>query len=156
MSIGKAELDTTSSPATAEEEQMAGDRDDALLMVELAKWGAMIGLPDASRKVFADDFDPEAASGQDSEVQVLLFFNETVGTLVKNGLLNRELVYDWLWVSGSWERVGPAAKRDREKFGVPMLSENFEALAEGQTLGERPAQAVRSSSSTAASTNHAK
>ena len=111
---------------------MAGDRDDALLMVELAKWGAMIGLPDASRQVFSDDFDPESADAQDREVQTHLFFHETVGTLVKNGLFNRDLVYDWLWVSGSWERVGPAAKRAREKAGVAELYENFEALAEGQ------------------------
>ena len=111
---------------------MAGGRDDALLMVELAKWGAMIGLPEASRKVFADAFDPERADAQDPEVQTHLFFHETVGTLVKNELFNRELVYDWLWVAGSWERVGPAARRAREKAGVPQLFENFEALAEGQ------------------------
>jgi hypothetical protein len=54
------------------------------------------------------------------------------GTLVKNDLLNRDLVYDWLWVAGSWDRVGPAAKRYRERTGVPYLYENFEALASGQ------------------------
>jgi hypothetical protein len=42
-------------------------------------------------------------------------------------------VYDWLWVAGVWERVGPAAKRAREKAGVAQLYENFEALAEGQS-----------------------
>ena len=40
---------------------MAGTREDAALIVELAKWGSMIGLPEASRTVFADDFDPESA-----------------------------------------------------------------------------------------------
>jgi hypothetical protein len=111
---------------------VAGTAEDAQLVVELAKWGAMIGLPDASRKVYADDFDRDGADALDEEVQTMLFFNETVGTLVENGLLNRNLVYDWLWVTGSWDRVGPAAIRAREKAGVPALYENFEALAVGQ------------------------
>jgi hypothetical protein len=111
---------------------MAGSRDDATLMIELAKWGAMIGLAEASRTIFADDFDPDGVEANDPSVQAMLFFNETVGTLVKNDLLDRDLVYDWLWVAGSWERVGPAANRAREKAGVPQLFENFEALAAGQ------------------------
>jgi hypothetical protein len=115
---------------------MAGTREDATLIVELAKWGAMIELTEASRKVFADDFDPESARPLDPEVQTLLIFNETIGTLVKNELLDRELVYDWLWIAGVWERVGPAARRAREDAGVPELYENFEALAQGQAQGQ--------------------
>jgi len=111
---------------------MAGSHDDAVLMVELAKWGSMIGLAEASREIYADDFDPDGVEASDPAVQTHLFFNETVGTLVKNGLLNRDLVYDWLWVTGTWDRVGPAAKRAREKSGVAQLFENFEALAAGQ------------------------
>jgi hypothetical protein len=111
---------------------MPGTHEDAVLMVELAKWGAMIGLPEASRKVYADDFVVETAEALDPEVQTMLFFHETVGTLVKNNLLDRDLTYDWLWVTGAWERVGPAALREREKRGVPQLMENFEALAQGQ------------------------
>jgi hypothetical protein len=112
---------------------MAGTREDALLMVELAKWGAMIGLAEATTKVYADDFDRDAADSRDEAVQTLLIFNETIGTLVKNDLLDRTLVYDWLWVRGAWDRVGPAAKRSREETGVPQMYENFEALAEGQS-----------------------
>jgi hypothetical protein len=55
-----------------------------------------------------------------------------VATLVKNDLLSRDLVYDWLWVAGTWDRVGPAALRAREAAGVAVLYENFEALATGQ------------------------
>ena len=54
---------------------------------------------------------------------------------MKNGLLDRGLVYDWLWVDGTWRRLAPAAKRVREKSGVPELYENYEALAAGQKLG---------------------
>ena len=40
---------------------MAGSREDATLIVELAKWGAMMDLGEAARTIWADDFDPEAA-----------------------------------------------------------------------------------------------
>ena len=113
---------------------MSATHDDAVLMVELAKWGSMIGLAEASRELFADDFDPNAAEVTDPSVSNMLNFGETIGTLVKNGLINRELVYDWLWVEGTWARVAPAAKRAREKAGVPQLYENYEALAAGQSL----------------------
>ncbi len=112
---------------------MAGTREDATLMVELAKWGAMIGLTEASRKIYADDFDAEIANALDPEVQAVLTWHETIGTLVKNHLLDRDLVYDWLWVAGSWDRVGPAALKARELAGVPELFANFEELAEGQS-----------------------
>jgi hypothetical protein len=112
---------------------MAGKHEDATLIVELAKWGSMIGLPEASRTVFADDFDPESAEALDPHIQTMLVFHETVGTLVKNDLLDRDLVLDWLWVSGAWERVGPAALEARARAGVPQLWENFEALAQVQT-----------------------
>ena len=85
---------------------MAGKREDANLIVELAKWGSMIGLPEASRTIFSDDFDQESAEALDPHVQTILVFHETVGTLVKNDLLDRDLVLDWLWVSGAWDRVG--------------------------------------------------
>jgi hypothetical protein len=112
---------------------MPGSHNDAMLVVELAKWGSMMGYGDASRTIFADEFDPDTAEASDESVQTILLFNETVGTLVKNGLLNRDLILDWLWVAGVWERVGPAALRLREKNGVPQMFENFEALAAGQT-----------------------
>ena len=114
---------------------MPGSREDATLMVELAKWGSMMGLEEASRTIYADDFDPDAADVSDPSVQKIILFNETIGTLVKNGLFDRELVYDWLWVEGTWAKVGPAAQRARDKAGVPQLFENFEALAAGQRLG---------------------
>jgi Domain of unknown function (DUF4760) len=113
---------------------MAGTHDDAILVIELAKLAAMSGVSEAARVIFADDFDPDAAEANDPHVRIVLGFNETVATLVKNDLLDRDLVYDWLWVAGSWDRVGPAAKRARERAGVPNLYENFEALAVGSLV----------------------
>ena len=111
---------------------MAGTREDAALIVELAKWGAMIGLAEASRTVFSDDFDSDSAEALDPHVQTVLVFHETVGTLVKNELLDRDLVLDWLWVSGAWARVGAAALEARAHADVAALWENFEALAQSQ------------------------
>jgi hypothetical protein len=138
---------------------MAGTREDATLLIELAKWGAMIDFGEASRKIWADDFDPDAAEARDPEVQTSLIFFETVGTLVKNGLLDRDLVYDWLWVAGVWERLAPAATRARER-SVPQLSRTsrhsplgsdsqrdhrLNQLAASGTRGGWPASATASS-----------
>jgi hypothetical protein len=111
---------------------MAGSHDDAILMVELSKLGVMSGLPDAIGKVLADDWDPAAAEFGDPAVRTVLGFTETVATLVKNGLFDRELLNDWLWIPGIWERVAPAARQAREKFGAANLYENVEALAAEQ------------------------
>jgi hypothetical protein len=108
--------------------------DDAILMVELAKWSSMIGLEDAIRELYADEFEPEVAEVMDQAVGKVLMFGETIGTLVKHSLLSRELVYDWLWVEGMWAKVGPAVDRARSNAGVAELYENFETLAAGQTL----------------------
>src|SRR5947207_11973586 len=94
---------------------MAGSHEDAMLMVERSKLGAMMGLDEASRDLFADDFDPDTAEVSNPSVQRILFFYETIGTLVKNGLLDRDLVYDWVWAEGVWKKVGPAAERAREQ-----------------------------------------
>jgi hypothetical protein len=113
---------------------MPASHHDAVLMIELAKWGSMVGIDEAAREVFADDFDIDAAEVSDPSVGKLLMYGETIGTLVKNGLIDRDLIYDWLWVEGSWAKLAPAAKRVREKAGVPQLYENYEALAAGQKL----------------------
>jgi len=108
------------------------DREDGALLVQLSQWGSAMGLEEAMHAVWADDFDPEAASAEDILVSRLLNWGETIGTLTKNGLIDTDLVLDWLWVSGVWARVGPAAWKQRDKHGVPELYENFEALAAKQ------------------------
>ena len=105
--------------------------DDAVLMVQLAQWATTLGLEDAMSHVFGSDFDPETAdANEDPSVRKILNFGESIGTLTKHGLLSEQLVHDWLWIGGMWERVGPAAKRTRSTAGEPRLYENFEALAE--------------------------
>src|SRR5947207_551397 len=108
---------------------MAATREDAMLVVELSKLGAMMKLDEASRSVFADDFDPDAVEASDPSVQSLLMFYETIGTLVKNGLLDRDLIYDWLWAAGVWAKVGPAA-------GWFRLARRLREVADGWAGGE--------------------
>lgn len=108
------------------------DREDGALLVQLAQWGSSMGIEEASQAVWADGFDPETAEVTDALVARLLNWGETIGTLTKNGLIDTALVLDWLWIAGLWQKVGPAARKAREKAGVPQLYENFEALAAKQ------------------------
>ena len=112
---------------------MAATHEDAELVLQLVRWGTEMQLDEAVAALFADGFDPQSASIDEPAVRRALSFGETVGTLVKQGLLNRDLVYDLWWVEGVWARVGPAAVRQREKLGEPRLYENLEALAAGAT-----------------------
>jgi hypothetical protein len=117
--------------APIKESDMA-DREDAALLVQLAQWGSTMGIEEAQHAVWADGFDPQAASVEDILVSRILNWGETIATLTKNGLLDPDLVLDWLWIAGLWSRVGPAAVKLRQKQGVPELYENFEALANKQ------------------------
>jgi hypothetical protein len=61
-------------------------------------------------------------------VAKVLYFCETAATLVKHGLLDRELLLDLLWFEGIWTKVGPHARYARERDNEPRLYENLEAL----------------------------
>jgi hypothetical protein len=104
---------------------------DASLMMQIFQWHSQSGGMESSVELMSADFDAEAVSATDRSVFVMLMMGETIGTFVKQGVLDRGLVYD-LWApSLLWARVGPAALRQRSEYGVPQLWENFEALAHG-------------------------
>ena len=66
-------------------------------------------------------------------------FGKTVGTLVKQDLLNHDLVYDLWWVEGVWSRVGPlrhANERSSAKHGSTRTSKRL-AQALPNNLGTR-------------------
>ncbi|WP_062314371.1 DUF4760 domain-containing protein [Demequina rhizosphaerae] len=107
-------------------------KEDASLMTQLLQWHTSAGGMEASMALMSPDFDADSASVLDKPVFVMLMMGETVGTYVKQGVLDAGLVYD-LWAVGlMWSRVAPAALRQREEYGVPALWENFEALAKGE------------------------
>lgn len=63
------------------------------------------------------------------DVNAVLGMNETLGTFVKRGLLDRDLVHDLLWIAGAWSKCERLALYFREQAGEPKIYENFEALA---------------------------
>lgn len=65
-------------------------------------------------------------------VHALLSTSEMIATFVKQGLLDKSLVYDLLWVSGAWERAKGIAMHERERANEPEIYANFERLAAGQ------------------------
>jgi hypothetical protein len=103
-------------------------REDADLIVKLLHWSTDLGVDEALRTIFSPGFDPESARMDDPAVSKVLFFGETVSTLVKHDVLDGDLVRDLLWVEGIWDRVGVSARAAREESGEPRLYENFEAL----------------------------
>lgn len=105
-------------------------QEDGKMLIELAQLGQSYGLMDMMPAIFGEDFDPETADVMDKPVRMMLGYGELLGTLVKHDLISAELVHDYLWLGGIWARVGPAAKRQREKLGEPRLYENFEALVQ--------------------------
>lgn len=108
---------------------MPATYDDAALVVQLVRWETEMGLPESVSAIISDSYDPESAAADDPHVRSVLHFGETVGTLVKHGVLDKGLVLDLWWIEGLWSRVGPPARRGRERAGEPRLFENFEALA---------------------------
>jgi len=101
---------------------------DAMLMMQFLRWGTEMGLDDALRAIFSEDFDPEKEVMESPVVATVLTFGEAVATMVKHGLLDRGLLVDLLWVEGIWARVEPHARRARDQENEPRLYENFEAL----------------------------
>lgn len=71
----------------------------------------------------------ENANANDPDIRKALNFGETIGTFVKQKVLDRDLVLDLFAVQSSWRRVGPAALRERQRLNEPQLHENFEALS---------------------------
>lgn len=111
--------------------------DDARLLVQLAEWHSASGLPAALRWLCSDedtaDYDrfterhPPGSEGDGMIVLVCDFF-ETVGALHKHGLLNEDLLFDWLPVARIWDRAREYVLGQR-RGGDPALWHNFEGLA---------------------------
>jgi hypothetical protein len=107
---------------------MVATYEDAGLIVQLMRWGSEMGLQESLAALFSDDFDAEDGTKDNPDVRKVLFFGETVGTLVKHNVLDRALLIDLLWMDGIWGRVAAHALYAREQSGVAALYENFEAL----------------------------
>ncbi|HEV2361254.1 MAG TPA: hypothetical protein VGS21_06100 [Acidimicrobiales bacterium] len=116
-----------STKVNSEERAHMATKEDANLIVQVLRWGTEMGLEDALRHIFSDDFEP-TASMEDPAVGKALAYGEIISTLVKHDLLDGDLVRDMIWIEGIWSRVAPSALAAREKANEPRLYENFEAF----------------------------
>lgn len=89
--------------------------------------------------IWSDEFIPDYQESQkkrpdDTEahgkLRAILGWYESIGTLYKYGLLNGDLLFDWLAVDASWDRVKSHALAWRQEMGNVHMYENFEAMAE--------------------------
>jgi hypothetical protein len=116
--------------------------EDAMIMLQLAQWGASIDLLHALNWMWSDEFITNSAefrsrypAGSEGAAKIHTIGNyfETIGTLWKQGLFNEDLVFDWLAVDLVWNRVKDFFIEGRKQAGEPRLWENFEALANAES-----------------------
>jgi hypothetical protein len=100
--------------------------EDAVVLMALMNWGTAMGLDDSMASLFAKD--PASLSMDDPDVRKALSFGETVGALVKHGVLDFGLISDVFWIDGTWAKVSAHALAARKQENEPSLYENFEAL----------------------------
>ena len=125
---------TDSSPSLAYSATVA----DAQLLVQLMAAGTAAGADRGSGILFANETPPTLGQLRETYPrlsegygQVMAFLDqcETIGTFVKQGLLDEPLVQDLFWVAGAWKVSAQICLGMREEAGEPGLYENFEWLA---------------------------
>jgi hypothetical protein len=91
--------------------------------------------------MFSDEFTPDYAeflkkhpAGSEGWAKAfkILAWYETVGTLYKHGLINEDLLFDWMAAYDVWDRMKGIALGHREQTGDAAMWENFEAMAKAQ------------------------
>ena len=115
---------------------------DAQIMLQIAQLAAANGVSDAMNWLWSDDFIPdygefikEHPHGSEGygKARLVAVHYETIGTLWKNKLINEDLLFDWLSVTGVWERLRSLVLAERKAFGIAALGENFQKMARAQT-----------------------
>jgi hypothetical protein len=132
---------TVPTQVTAPVVSTGATREDAATMLQLARLAAEMKVGAGMDVLWHEDFPtdphkiderfPLGSKGRRGLESVCAWF-ETVGTLVKHGLFDRDLCADWLSVPAVWDRIRPMALGERAKVGDDQLWENFELLAESQ------------------------
>jgi hypothetical protein len=116
-------------------------KDDAHLVIELAQLGSQMVHPKARGWIWSDEFVSDADEffekyppGTDEFLYVssVAGWHETVATLWKRGLVSEELLFDWIWVAGIWDKLKDILITMRAGSGTAQLWANFEAMAEAQ------------------------
>lgn len=111
---------------------------DAQLIVQLNMMGAMTGAFRGLDLLHLFDKPPTLAqvlkryprgSEEQGQISAFLGLAETVGTFVRNGVLNELLVNDMYAIAYGWSLIEKIAKGLRKEAGEPRMYENAEWLA---------------------------
>jgi len=62
---------------------------------------------------------------------------EMIATLVVNGLVSEDLVFDMFVIKPTWDKAEPIVHGRREELKMPRLYENFEVLAQKEAKWEK-------------------
>jgi hypothetical protein len=115
--------------------------DDARLVAEFARLAAESGHSEAMDWILSDQFLPDydkfvkkypVGSKEHARINQVCSFYETLGALWKYGLFSEDLLFDWLWISGPWDRLKGFALAQRKAAKNQSMYELFEAMAEAQ------------------------
>lgn len=107
---------------------------DAEIILRLAELGAMMNTAAGAEVIWQPEFTAEKyppGTHEHTGILQLMRWMETIGTLYRNGLVNEDLLFDWLGITGTWDRLKPLALSIREHSN-PSMWENFEFMAEAQ------------------------
>jgi hypothetical protein len=111
---------------------------DATLLVHLAQWHTVSDLAGALHWLWSERFSPDFTEfarlyppGSDGDRMAALVceYFDTVGTLYDHGLVNEELLFDWLEVAPVWDRIKGYVLGHRREANGTRLWRHFEALA---------------------------
>jgi hypothetical protein len=111
-------------------------KDDADIILKLAELSALMEVGAGSELIWRADFSPDTyppGTHEHTSILQLMRWMETIGTLYRNGLVHEDLLFDWLGVSSTWDKVKPLALSIRE-HSSPAMWENFEYMAEQQRV----------------------
>lgn len=115
--------------------------EDAMVMIEMMKLRNTPQAAEEGNFVWGDDYIQDyhefvkkypMGSKEFGYISSFCGWFETLGALWKHGLLNKELLDDWILVSYPWERVKGFALGFREERGNDRVYEHFEAMARSQ------------------------
>jgi hypothetical protein len=139
-------LPQQSSPPTMSASATGPSRDDAAALIQLATLHAQLQVSAGLDVLWRSDFptDPYTidawfAPGTDGRrgLEAVLVWFQTVGTLVRHGLLDAELCRDFARADLVWERIGAMAIAQRARTGDDTMWANFEHLAASHAPADR-------------------
>jgi hypothetical protein len=121
-------------------------KEDAQLLIQLNIMGAMTGAFRGLDLLEAFEKPPTLAQAlkryprgteEQSQISAFLGLCETVGTFVRQGVLNEALVNDLYAVEHGWTLIEKIAKSLRKQVGDARMYENAEWLAKRATAPVR-------------------